>query len=220
VEHDRIEPELANARSGRGAWNLGELLAAGFLIATILLGVAYISAGIVSAGAAIGPNQAEVTLFYATEWVSPYILVFPLAAIGLVWWRLQGRSPAAEPRGEGAGGAVAAGDGYAHLVRARRVALVSAAILVVVVCATIGWVVASFLLIHDGEISGDQTWPSEAETLGNASAALLLSVAGFAALFGLRRTISQELAKELPEELAEETESEDDAPAEVAPVTP
>jgi len=212
VEHDQIEPELANARSGRGAWNLEELLAAGFLVAIALLGVAYVAAGIVSAGATAGPDQAEVTLFYATQWVSPYILLFPLAAVGLVWWRLRRWSRAAEPSGGGAGAESSAEDGHAHLVRARRIALTSAVVLLVVICAAIGWVVSSFLLIHNGEISGDQTWPSEAETLGNASAALLLSAAGFAALSRLRRVVS--------EELAEEIESEDETLAEAVPAAP
>jgi len=98
VDHDQTESELTVARRRRAAWDIQELLGIGLIVAIALLATAYVAAGIMEAGASPGPNQIEATLLYATEWVSPYLVLFPLAALALAAW-----SVASEflPSGEG-----------------------------------------------------------------------------------------------------------------------
>jgi hypothetical protein len=179
VDHDRTEPEVAVARRRRAAWDLEEVLGWGLIVAIALLAVAYVAAGIMEAGASPGPNQLEATLLYATEWVSPYIVLFPLGALGVTWWSVRRHSSSAEPaRPAGAVDAHRAELGLFHLFRARTLIIVAGAGLVVIVCAGIGALVSSILLMTQSELGGNPVWATESETLGVVVSALLVAGIG------------------------------------------
>jgi hypothetical protein len=183
VDQYRTEPEPAVARRHRAAWDLEEVLGIGLIVAITLLAVAYVAAGIMEAGASPGPSQVEATLLYATEWVSPYVVLFPLAALTLAGWSARRHSPSPERVTQAAGAvdAESATDlGRAHLFRARVLIMIAGVALVVIACAAIGALVGSILLMTQSELGGNPVWASEAETLGVVAAALLLSGIGLA----------------------------------------
>jgi NADH:ubiquinone oxidoreductase subunit 6 (subunit J) len=182
VDHDQTESELTVARRRRAAWDIQELLGIGLIVAIALLATAYVAAGIMEAGASPGPNQIEATLLYATEWVSPYLVLFPLAALALAAWSVH-RNSSHPGRAIDAGSATDLA--LAHLARARVLITITGVALVVIVGAAIGALVSSILLFTQGELGGNPVWASEAETLGVVSAALLLAVIGLVWTFRL-----------------------------------
>jgi hypothetical protein len=199
VDHDRTEPELAVARRPRASWDLGEVLGWGFIVAIAFLATAYVAAGIMNAGASPGPNQVEATLLYATEWVSPYIVLFPLGALGATWLAVRRHSPSADGAGRASGdraakAAGAAERGLAGLSRARTQLILTGAALVVILCAGIGALISSTLLMTQGELGGNPVWATEAETLGVVASALLLAGIGLAGTFRLWGQTSELLA--------------------------
>jgi hypothetical protein len=215
VDYDRTEPELAVARRRRAAWDLEEVLGIGLVVAIALLATAYVAAGIMEAGASPGPNQMEATLLYATEWVSPYVALFPLAALALAGWSLRRRalSPAKLAQAGGAVGAETTTDlSLAHVSRARVVIVAAGVALVVIACAAIGALVSSLLLMTQGELGGNPVWSSEAETLGVVAAALLLAGIGLAWTVRLWAQSS-----ELPAGDEDEWESESESESESEP---
>jgi hypothetical protein len=188
VDHDPTEPELAVARRRRAAWNIEEVLGIGLIVAIALLATAYVAAGIMEAGASPGPNQIEATLLYATEWVSPYLVLFPLAALALAGWSV-GRHSSPPERATQVAGAVDAESAtdldLAHLARARVLITIAGVALVVITGAAIGALVSSILLLTQSQLGGNPVWASEAETLGVVSAALLLAGIGLVWTFRL-----------------------------------
>lgn len=207
MDHDRTNPEPAVARAQRPPWGLEEILGIGLLLALLLLAVAYVAAGIIEAGASPQTNPLEVTTVYATEWASPYVALFPLAALAIAWWQLRRWGPSLEaPSVVEAGAEDEEGDsdaGFAHLLRARGTAAAAAVALIVIVFAAIGVAVTSLLLFPSSEASGSQVWPSEAETLANAAGALVLGGIGLAVALHLWRGVSDRLAGETDEEVVE-----------------
>ncbi len=183
MDQDRTEPELAAARTRRISWDVEEVLGIGLIVVIALLGAAYVAAGILEAGASPGPNQIEATLLYATEWVSPYIVLFPLAALALTAWSVRRHSSSSERAAQTSGADEAEGatdPGLAHLSRARLLITLAAVALVVIAGAAIGALVSSILLMTQNELGGNPVWASEAETLGVVTAALLLTGIGLA----------------------------------------
>jgi hypothetical protein len=220
VDHDRTEPELAVARRPRASWDLGEVLGWGFIVAIAFLATAYVAAGIMAAGGSPGPNQVEATLLYATQWVSPYIVLFPLGALGVTWLAVRRHSSSAEAARAGGDGAAdadgAAERGLAGLSRARTQLILAGAALVVILCAGIGALVSSSLLMIQGELGGNPVWATEAETLGVVTSALLLAGIGLAGTFRLWGQTSELLAGEKKEwELEWEPEPEPETGAPV-----
>ena len=214
MDHDPTEPELAVARRRRAAWNIEEVLGIGLIVAIALLATAYVAAGIMEAGASPGPNQIEATLLYATEWVSPYLVLFPLAALALAGWSV-GRHSSPPERATQVAGAVDAESAtdldLAHLARARVLITIAGVALVVITGAAIGALVSSILLLTQSQLGGNPVWASEAETLGVVSAALLLAGIGLAWTVRLWMQTSElpagdeeEWASELGSELASE----------------
>ncbi len=205
MDNDGTNPEAAITRAKRAPWDLEEILGICLLLTLLLLAVAYVAAGIIQAGASPQTNPLEVTTVYATEWASPYVVLFPLAALAIAWWQLRRWGPALdEPATAEAGDGEAAGGpdaGFDHLLRARGVVVGSAVALLVIVCAAIGVVVTSLLLFPASEASGTQVWPSEAETLANAAGALLLSGAGLAVAVHLWSGIASRLEGDSDEEV-------------------
>jgi hypothetical protein len=183
VDHDRTQPELVAARTRRASWDLEEVLGIGLIVAIALLAAAYVAAGIMEAGASPGPNQIEATLLYATEWVSPYIVLFPLAALALTAWSVRRHWSSPERATQTAGAMEADGatdPGLAHLSRARILIMIAAVALVLIAGAAIGALVSSILLMTQNELGGNPVWASEAQTLGVVAAALLLAGIGLA----------------------------------------
>ncbi len=215
MDNDQTEPELVVARRRSAAWDLEEFLGIGLILAITLLAAAYVAAGIMEAGASPGPNQVEATLLYATEWVSPYIVLFPLAALALAAWSLR-RHALSPVRPAEAAGAVEAERAtdliLAHVARARVVIIATGVALVVIACAAIGALVSSLLLMSQSELGGNPVWSSEAETLGVVAAALLLAGIGLAWTVRLWMQSS-----ELPAGDEEEWESEPTPEAALAP---
>jgi hypothetical protein len=213
VDHDRTEPELAVARRRRASWDLGEVLGWGLIVAIALLAAAYVAAGIMEAGASPGPNQLEATLLYATEWVSPYIVLFPLAALGVTWWAVRRHSSSAGAADEDG----AAELGLARLFRARILIILAGAALVVILCAGIGALVSSILLMTQSELGGNPVWATEAQTLGVVASALLLAGIGLAGTVRLWGQTSELLAGD-EKEWESESESEPEPEPAAAPV--
>jgi hypothetical protein len=210
VDHDWTELEPAVARRRRAAWDPEEVLGIGLIVVIALLAAAYVAAGIMEAGASPGPSQIEATLLYATEWVSPYILLFPLATLALTAWavRRHSSSPGRATQAAGAVDADSATDrGLAHLFRARALIITTGVTLVVIACAAIGALVSSLLLMTQGELGGNPVWASEAQTLGVVAAALLLAGIGLTWTVHLWGQTSELLAGD-PEEWEQEPEPE------------
>jgi len=131
----------------QGSLDIQELLGIGLIVAIALLATAYVAAGIMEAGASPGPNQIEATLLYATEWLSPYLVLFPSQRSPSP----AGRYTATPPSGEAtqvAGRCRAERDrlDLAHLARARVLNHDGSVALVVIVGAAIGALVSSILL--------------------------------------------------------------------------
>jgi magnesium-transporting ATPase (P-type) len=214
VDHDRIDPEPAVTRAQAPSWDLEEILGWSLLAALLLLVVAYVAAAIVETGASPQENALEVNTYYATEWASPYFVLFPLAALAIAWWQLRRWGPSLASHGETAedeeGEAEA---GFVHLLRARTTVTASLVALLVIVCAAIGVVVSSLLLFPSSAATGSQVWPSEAETLASAAAALLLCLIGVAVALRLWGEASARLADDTEDGVAELDEPE------AAPVT-
>jgi hypothetical protein len=179
VEHDPIVPDLFATPAGRGTWDIWETLGVSLLLAAVLVAVGDTAAGLLTAGAQVQVNQNEVTLLYATQWASPYIALFPLAALGATWWRIRAWSRRVTAPGESAD----------PLPRSMAVASAAIAVLVVTALAAIGAAVSTLLLIHASTAPGNQVWPSGAETLAESSAAVVLCGAGIAAAVGLLRQV-------------------------------
>jgi hypothetical protein len=208
VEHDRFEQALATSAAGRGSWDVWEVLGVSLLLATVLLAVGDTAAGLLTAGASSVANQNEVTLLYATQWASPYLALFPLAALGATWWRIRAWArPVAAP-----------GQGITPLRRSRGVASGTVAVLVLIALAAIGAAVSTLLLIHASDAPGNQVWPSGAETLAESSAALALCGTGIGIAIGLLRQVSgrsnpsheADAEEELPDAEEELPDAEED----------
>ncbi|MGD1053732.1 MAG: hypothetical protein ABR950_07865 [Candidatus Dormibacteria bacterium] len=203
MDHDWTEPGPAVARRPRAGWDLGEILGWGLIVAITLLAAAYVAAGIMEAGASAGPNQLEATLLYATEWVSPYVALFPLAALGIAWWAVRRHASSGAPMAPAADDDApdaesAAEAGLAHLFRARALIILVGAALIVIICAAIGALVSSILLMIQGELGGNPVWASEAETLGVVTSALLLCGIGLGGAIRLWLQTSHLLADDEP----------------------
>ncbi|MGD0834447.1 MAG: hypothetical protein ABSA40_08515 [Candidatus Dormibacteria bacterium] len=167
MEDEGIEPELDITPIGTRMWGFGEVLGVSLLVAATLIAVGSIAAGLLTAGASPAQNQVEVDLLYTTQWITPFIVLFPLAALATAWWRVRPDGPdAATDAGAGSPGA------------ARGVVMASGALLVVVVCGAVGAMVSTLLLIHASNLAGNEVWPSGAQTLSEGSAALVLAIVG------------------------------------------
>ncbi|MGO8687164.1 MAG: hypothetical protein ACLQT7_08280 [Candidatus Dormibacteria bacterium] len=215
MDDDLNDPETTLTRARAPRWELQEILGWCLLAALLLMVVAYVAAGIIEAGATPQEHLVEVTAYYASDWASPYFTVFPLAALAIAWWQLRRWGPSVA--GGGAEGETAEGGdgeaeaGYTHLLRARTSVTAVSVALAVIVCAAIGVVVTSLMLFPESEASGSQVWPSEAETLASAAAALLLCGIGLVIAFSLRGEASRRLASDT-EEVAEPEPEPDPVP--------
>lgn len=205
MEYEGIEPELDITPTGTRMWGFGEILGVSFLVAAVLLAAGSIAAGLLTAGASPAQNQVEVDLLYTTQWITPYIVLFPLAALASAWWRI--RSERADAAPEAGGGSLGA---------ARGVVMASGALLVVVVCGAVGAIASTLLLIHASDLPGNQVWPSGAQTLSEGTAALVLAIAGIVWVSALLGRTSYRLAPAVEDETADAADLTD---LEESPVT-
>jgi hypothetical protein len=177
---DEIEAGVDAPRSSptRTDWEIQEVVATALLIAVALVAVGAVAAGIdANAEGSFQPTRDAVAqaLLQSTLWASVTTVFLLVAALGLVWWQVDGWSEALE--GTGADGVEEA---RLHLRRNRALAKWAGVSLAVTSLAAIGTLVAVGLEDEPVNVSMRlQQWFSYG---GGVIAALVLAAAGIVAV--------------------------------------
>jgi len=186
------------ARETRVPWGVAEILALSLVGAFAMVVAANVAGGLVyatipSQESGLGPWYG---VFLATDWVTPYAGLLPLAAVGLAWWRLRPDAGFGE-EGE-----------TAHRSRATRVAAVAAVALLFLAVGAFLSAISSLVLDQQTGAATSEIWQAEAPRLGLLAAAAVIATAGMAAALALRRRVPAAAAEERPDAVDDQATAE------------
>jgi hypothetical protein len=194
------EDDGRNARRIRTPWEIQELAAVAFLSAIAIVTIAGVASGVVGD---TGLNQtgapvAEV-LLDATRWAGVDVAFLVVAALGLIWWQVDGWSEALDDDGEDdpddpddPGVERVIEEAVRHIGRNRALFTWAGVLLLVISMAAVGLMVG--VVLEQSPPSPSMNWQQWLSAGGNLLSTLILTGFGVYAVAHLWRLCGNALA--------------------------
>ena len=186
-------------RANRVQWEIEELVAAGLLLTIGVLALSDIASG--WANASVDSNRPASQalrsfLLYSTDWsgISAGFLI--LAALGLIWWQMDGWAERLEDLDTGEEGQATLREfeeAARHLARNRSLSTACGILLVVGLIASVGAVVGEVIVGYGGYGQTALFWGQVLRPVGELVGFLILAAIGMLAIVGVRATCDRAL---------------------------